>query len=140
MFCDLRPHIICIGNDGLLRTDGTYGTSEEDVQEIFANVSKHPAGQKRLLLYAHGGLVAEDAAIQKVADLRAPLFDAGIYPISLIWKTDFWSTLKNILQDAVRRRRPEGYLDGTKDFMLDRLDDALEPLARVIGGKASGTR
>ncbi|MGH7894751.1 MAG: C1 family peptidase, partial [Candidatus Binatia bacterium] len=31
---------------------------------------------------------------------------------------------------------PEGFLDSSKDFMLDRLDDALEPLARVIGGKA----
>jgi pimeloyl-ACP methyl ester carboxylesterase len=36
----------------------------------------------------------------------------------------------------VARRRPEGFLDATKDFMLDRLDDALEPLARVVGGKA----
>jgi hypothetical protein len=28
-------------------------------------------------------------------------------------------------------------LDATKDFMLDRLDDALEPLARVLSGKAA---
>jgi hypothetical protein len=27
-------------------------------------------------------------------------------------------------------------LDTTKDFVLDRLDDALEPLARSLGGKA----
>ena len=35
MFCDLRPHIISLGNDGALRTDGTYGTSKDDVEEIF---------------------------------------------------------------------------------------------------------
>ena len=35
------------------------------------------------------------------------------------------------------RRRPEGVLDATKDFMLDRLDDALEPLARVLTGKSA---
>ena len=34
MFCDLRPHIISLGNNGLLRTEGTYGTSAEDVKEI----------------------------------------------------------------------------------------------------------
>jgi papain like protease len=135
MFCDLRPHIISLGNDGRLRTDGTYGTSEADVVEIFRHIGSTPAGKRRLLLYAHGGLVSEDAAIQKVADLRSTLLDEGVYPVSLIWKTDFWTTLGNILQDALSRRRPEGLLDSAKDFMLDRLDDALEPLARIAGGK-----
>lgn len=136
MFCDLRPHIISIGNNGLLRTDGTYGTSTEDVDEIFSHVREQAAKYPHLLLYAHGGLTAEDSAIQKVADLRGPLLDAGVYPLSLVWRTDFWTTLTNILQDAVARRRPEGILDASKDFMLDRLDDALEPLARIVGGKS----
>src|SRR5262249_33221106 len=136
MFCDLRPHIISLGNNGLLRTEGTYGTSAEDVQEIFEHVADQVDSRRHLLLYAHGGLVAEDSAIQKTADLRVPMLEAGIYPISIIWKTDFWTTLKNILEDAVSKRRPEGFLDSSKDFMLDRLDDALEPLARVIGGKS----
>jgi hypothetical protein len=136
LFCDLRPHIISLGNNGQLRTDGTYGTSAADVAEIFEHIGRQPSGRERLLLYAHGGLTPEDSAVQKVADLRGALLDAGIYPVSLIWKTDFWSTLANILKDAVAKRRPEGFLDASKDFMLDRLDDALEPLARVIGGKS----
>ncbi len=136
MFCDLRPHIISVGNNGLLRTEGTYGTSAADVKEIFHHVAEQVKDRQHLLLYAHGGLVAEDSAIQKVADLRGPLLDAGVYPISIIWKTDFWTTLKNILEDAIAKRRPEGFLDSSKDFMLDRLDDALEPLARAIGGKS----
>ena len=136
LFCDLRPHIISLGNNGQLRTDGTYGTSAEDVAEIFTHIAGQPSGRQRLLLYAHGGLTPEDSAVQRVADLRGPLLDVGIYPLSLVWKTDFWSTLSNILKDAVAKRRPEGFLDATKDFMLDRLDDALEPLARMIGGRA----
>ena len=35
LFCDLRPHIISLGNNGQLRTGGTFGTSAEDVEEIF---------------------------------------------------------------------------------------------------------
>lgn len=136
MFCDLRPHIISLGNNGLLRTSGTYGTSVDDVKEIFNHISSQAAERQHLMLYAHGGLVAEDSAIQKIADLRSPLLEAGVYPLSFIWKTDFWTTLKNMLQDAIAKRRPEGFLDASKDFMLDRLDDALEPLARTIGGKA----
>lgn len=138
VFCDLRPHIISLGNDGRLRTDGTYGTSEKDVAEIFEHISTtidQPKGPTRLLLYAHGGLVGEESAIQKVADLRGTLLTAGIHPISLIWKTDFWTTLKDILEDGIKRRKPEGFLDSAKDFMLDRLDDALEPIARIVGGR-----
>ena len=138
VFCDLRPHIISLGNNGQLKTDGTYGTSEDDVKEIFSQLSDRIGANgstiKHLLLYAHGGLTAEDSAIQKVADLRPTLLDAGVYPIAFIWRTDLWSTIRNILQDAVTRRRPEGFLDNTKDFMLDRLDDGLEPIARAAGG------
>jgi hypothetical protein len=138
LFCDLRPHIISLGNDGLLRPGGTYGTSEADVRELFEHVDAKMASLDRpgrLLLYAHGGLTGEDSAIQKVADLRGPLLAEDIFPICFIWRTDFWTTLRNVLDDAIRRRRPEGFLDAGKDFMLDRLDDLLEPIARVIGGK-----
>lgn len=74
--------------------------------------------------------------MQRVAEYRSALLDHEIYPLAFIWKTDFWTTLVNILQDALSRRRPEGFLDSAKDFMLDRLDDMLEPLARTLGGKA----
>src|SRR5205814_1351523 len=57
------------------------------------------------------------------------------YPLAFIWHTDFWTTVKEILTDAAMQLRPEGFLDASKDFMLDRLDDMLEPLARSLGGR-----
>jgi hypothetical protein len=138
-FCDVRPHIVATGNDGKLRTFGAYGTSEADVEAIFSrHIPAATAGwkTKRIVLYAHGGLVSEESAVQHVADYRSVLLGAEVYPVAFIWKTDYWTTLTNILQDAVRRRRPEGILDSSKDFMLDRLDDALEPLARFFTGRA----
>lgn len=136
---ELRPHIISVGNDGRLRDSGPFATGPDDVEAIFeedfpritANWKK-----KRILLYAHGGLVSEEDAINRVADYRDALLDAEIYPVAFIWKTDFWSTLKNILQDGVRQRQPEGILDDAKDFLLDRLDDSLEPIARALTGRA----
>lgn len=135
---DLRPHIISIGNDGRLRPGGDYGTVPADLDTIFhedfpsvtANWPK-----KRLLLYAHGGLVSEKSAADLVGQYRPALLAAGVYPISFIWKSDALSTIGDLLQDAFNRNRPEGFLDSAKDFMLDRLDDALEPIARNIGGK-----
>jgi hypothetical protein len=90
---------------------------------------------KRLLLYAHGGLVPEGNAAQRLANYRMPLLNAQVYPVEFIWHSDFWTTVENILQDALHRRQPEeGFLQATKDFMFDRLDDALEPVGRALGG------
>src|SRR5690606_4753369 len=55
------------------------------------------------------------------------------FPISLVWHSDGRSTLAHLLQDALRARRPEGVLDAAGDFMLERLDDTLEVLARAPG-------
>jgi len=136
---DLRPHIISIGNEGALRTGGNYGTSVDDVATLFKKdipAALETLRCKHILLYAHGGLVSEESAVQRLADYRAGMLAAGVYPLIFIWHSDYWTTIKNILQDAFSRRRPEGVLDSAKDFMLDRLDDALEPLARALRGKS----
>lgn len=139
-FADLRPHIISVGNNGLPRPSGVYGTAADDIRTIIDQdlggwLEAQTKHSRRVLLYAHGGLVDEDGAIQRVADYRQPLLDQNIYPLSFIWKSDAWTTLTNILHDAMRGRRSEGFIDDAKDFMLDRLDDTLEPIARALGGK-----
>lgn len=136
---DIRPHVISIGNDGALNPQGDIGTSPETVREILENdFPRITKGwkKKRLVLYAHGGLVGQTDALQLVSEYRKSMLDAECYPLAFIWKTDYWTTLGNMLADAARRRRPEGFLDSAKDFMLDRLDDALEPIARLLTGKA----
>lgn len=137
---DLRPHIISLGNDGAPRAGGQYGTSAADISAMFETAlpeALRAGGYQHLLLYAHGGLVPEESAVQRLADYRAALIEAGVYPISVIWKTDYWTTMGNVLRDAFNRRAPEAGLDSAKDFMLDRLDDALEPIARLATGKTS---
>ncbi len=133
---DLRPHILSFGNEGELRDTGSYGTSRADVAQILGNDFPRLTKtwkRRRILLYAHGGLVGEENAIQRAADYRATMMQREIYPLCFIWKTDAWTTISNILRDALAKRRPEGFLGAAKDFMLDRLDDALEPLARALG-------
>jgi hypothetical protein len=143
IFSDIRPHVIGIKNDGLLDERGDIGTTAETVREIllqdFPRITKNWK-KKRLVLYAHGGLVSKDNALQRVAEYREKMLEAECYPLAFIWKTDYWTTLGNMLADAARRRRPEGIIDNTKDFMLDRLDDLLEPLARILTEKVNGMR
>lgn len=142
-FDRLRGHIVSLGNDGQLRDSGTFGTDDADLREIVRGdlarfvESRRSAGRRpRVLLYAHGGLVSERAAVQRTSEYLERFLEQDIYPLSFLWKTDAWTTLSNLLEDAFKRRRAEGLLDAAKDFLLDRLDDALEPLTRALGGRA----
>lgn len=135
---DLRNHIVSIGNDGKLRDSGEYGSEPEDIEELFDKTIPDAISgwkKRRILIYAHGGLVSEDAAITRIAEYVKALEGTEIYPLAFIWKTDYWTTVTNMLRDALKKRRSEGFLDDAKDFMLDRLDDALEPIARSLTGK-----
>ncbi len=135
---DLRPHVVSLGNDGRLRSGGRFGSSQDGVRTLVRDDLPRITRdwpKKRVMLYAHGGLVPEQAAIQRVADLRELMLPQQIYPLCFVWKTDFWSTLGNILRDAVRPRT-EGLMDRAKGMLLDRIDDTIEPLARALGGKA----
>ena len=135
---DLRPHVISLGNDGRLRASGRFATGQDAVRNIVREDLPRITRtwpKKRIVLYAHGGLVPEQAAIQRVADLRELMLPHQVYPLCFVWKTDLWSTLGNLLRDAVRPRT-EGLLDRAKDLLLDRIDDTIEPLARALGGRA----
>jgi hypothetical protein len=107
VFGELRPHVVSLGNDGALRTSGTYGTSRRDVERLVRDdlpaltAGWDAARPRRVLLYAHGGLVPEESALQRVAEYRAAVLGAEVYPVGLVWRSDFWSTVGNVL--ATRR-------------------------------------
>lgn len=135
-FKDLRPHVISLGNNGMLKRTGTYGNSPDDVTRIFSEyipeITKN--WQKvRIAFYAHGGLVDEDSVLQVLSDYRQTLLAKEIYPVFFVWNSDLGSTIKNILQDAFKLRQPEERVSSAFDFLLDRIDDMLEPLARPVG-------
>ncbi|MDP3749696.1 MAG: C1 family peptidase [Phenylobacterium sp.] len=139
VYASLRPHVVMAENDGRLMEKGAYGLTAKGLESILQDQLPQRLAdwrRKRVLIYAHGGLVPQDYALQYAANHREACLNAEVYPISVIWRSDAWSTIGNILQDAVGKRRSEGILDAAKDFMLDRLDDTLEPLARLLGGKA----
>lgn len=139
VYSALRPHIVTSRNDGQLDSKGAYGLSREGLRDIVeVQMPRRMEGwaRRRVMLHAHGGLVPESTAVQYIANNREAALAAQVYPLSFIWRSDALSTIRFILQDAISRRRDEGILDRAKDFMLDRIDDTLEPLARVFGGKA----
>jgi hypothetical protein len=135
---DLRPHVVSLGNGGRLRPTGVYGSTKESVEAVFrSDFPRITRGwkSKRILLYAHGGLVGEEGALQRIADVRPALLEHQIYPLAFVWHSDYWTTVTDAIEDATRARRTEGALDAAKDFMLERFDDTLESVARYGTGK-----
>ncbi len=135
----LRQHLVRIHPDGHLQSNDAYGTSVEDLdtifEEDFPNATKSWK-KKRLLLFADGGLGSLNAAIQRgAADYRATLMGQGIYPLVFVWRTGFWDTISAVLRRALSGRKHDSTANAHTDFMLDRLDDGLEPTAREEGGK-----
>jgi hypothetical protein len=138
-FKDLRPHVISFTNNGELKTTGTYGNTSKDIERIFTEYIPAVTAnwkRKRILFYAHGGLVSEDSVLQRLADYRQAMLSNEVYPIFFVWNSDLWNTIKNLLKDGLAKRKPEERVSSAFDFMLDRLDDALEPLLRFPGKAA----
>jgi pimeloyl-ACP methyl ester carboxylesterase len=132
-FGEMRPHVVVIGDDGELSRTGTYATTPSDIAGMvtsFAETTKNWR-TRRLVLFAHGGLVSASSALNQAARLRTRFLDNQIYPIFLIWNTDWYSTLTNMLDDIFDRWSAEAPAEGPLDFLLDRTDDMLEAAARV---------
>ena len=135
---ELAPHVISIGDNGILQTNGQWAKTATQVQDIFT--TEFPSAtstwtKKRLVLYAHGGLVSENTAVSRIGWYWSNLKPREMYLVGFVWHTDYLTTLEEILHDVVSQIKPEGVFGTAKDFLLDRLDDTLEPIARVASGK-----
>jgi hypothetical protein len=138
IYQDLRPHLIGIGEDGELTGSGTYGTSPEALQRILTEDLPRITQswqKKRICLFAPGGLKPQDQVVEAMTSLRQVFLNQEIYPLVFLWNNEYGSTLTRILQNGLKQRRPEGTVEEKQDFMLDRLDDALEPLVRSEGSR-----
>lgn len=126
---ELRPHIISLGDDGQFDQHGRFGNSLADIAHILdEDFNRITDGwpTRRLMLYAHGGLHNEADAVEHIKHYREMFLAKQIYPVSILWHSDFNSTLANLMRTSMEKRRPEAFLDGAKDFMLDRIDDTID--------------
>jgi hypothetical protein len=106
---EISPFVINMGNNGRLSNSGRFRTTEDDVRAI---VDVHLAEARNrwglqgkpldVCLYAHGGLVGEKDAAAIAAKWIPMLYRERIFPVFLIWETDFLSTLVNRIEDAIK--------------------------------------
>lgn len=132
---EISPFIINMENNGRLSNTGDFRTQESDIEAL---VTYH-LGKARtawglgkndpvdIAIYAHGGLTSEEGAGETAAKWIPALYEHEIFPIFLMWETDFWSTLKGRLEDVLEGQpRPTGGLfDGVKSWWNERLEKLL---------------
>ncbi len=123
----IRPHVINL-RAGKFLNSGDFTTSAADVDAIF---TKHlPASKlKKVLFWAHGGLVPEKAALQHVVDHLPGWKDAEVYPIYFVWETGIMTTFRDIMLGAPRDER------GLGDWLIERSDALLEDMLHLPGVK-----
>jgi len=132
---EISPFIIDITNNGLLSNTGDFRTQDSDVEALVNQqvaIARSKWGLKTaekldVAIYAHGGLVNEDAAAQTAAKWVPALYNAKIFPIFLMWETGLLDTLKDQTEDLLSKqvRTTGGILDAAKGWWNARLEKLL---------------
>jgi Papain family cysteine protease len=122
-----RDHALILGNDGvLLRSSGAHDPAEF-VSEVLMQQIKHWAAKstnnRRIAIYAHGGLNDESDAIARTS-IMGPYFEAnGIFPIFIVWKTGWKESLVSMGQDILQKWKPGDTPASRTGGMLDWITD-----------------
>lgn len=140
----LGAFIIDAGNEGRLSQTGRFRTRIEDVRFLLQHHlgefrRQHQLGAServKIAIYAHGGLVDEDNAARTAALWIPKLYEAGIFPIFMMWETGLVNIVRDLIEDAARRNRTESERAGASFDVLDRLlERAVRPAGSAVWAK-----
>lgn len=126
----IRPYVIDIGNNGFLSNAGSYWTTPDDIKRLFQSIGKTATGwkKKRIMLYLHGGLNSEKEVARRVISFKTVCLENEIYPVHIMWETDFWNSLKNDVLDQFTAddKAGAGWLNKLREGALEILDRTIE--------------
>jgi hypothetical protein len=135
-------HTVVMGNNGTLvnRSIARQALSAFEHVVVEAPVEWCGGGPSRILLYAHGGLNAEEESVKRI-QVMAPYFQAnGVYPIFLTWRTGALESLKGIFEDIQKGVEPSAAFRDVwrvvKDSFGEARDRAVEVACQTAGVKA----
>jgi hypothetical protein len=128
---DIQGHYLSIRH-GVLDESGSFPSADSDLVVMARDVDTFRVARKLkrvpLMLYAHGGLVSEDAAAEKAFDFVDVMRDNGMYDVHLIWRTGFWDELSTLVSGRGPSR--EGAVG---EWLSDQADLAIEAASRGLG-------
>lgn len=137
----LQRHVVNLGNEGLLSTNGRFRSSPAQIAAIFSrmqdfherwqsSVAAGAAGApspRRVVLYAHGGLNSENTGLAVAQKHLNWWLNNRVYPITFAWQTGAVETLMDHLHDSVNQKVPMG---GLGIDLVEQFDRLVERVAR----------
>ncbi len=133
----IRPYVINIGNNGFLSDSGNYWTTETDIERLFATIADTSKDwdKKRIMLYLHGGLNSEKEVARRIIGFKQVCLDNKIYPVHIMWETDFWSSMKDNLFDLFTNddKASVSWLAKLRDATLEIKDRTFELTSSKLG-------
>jgi len=133
----IRPYVINIGNNGFLSDSGNYWTTETDIERLFPAVADAAKdwSKKRIMLYLHGGLNSEKEVARRIISFKQVCLDNQIYPVHIMWETDFFTSLKNNLFDLFTTddKASVNWLSKLRDSTLEIKDRTFELTSSRLG-------
>ena len=137
---DIRPYVIDVANNGEFSDSGEYWTTESDIERLFCETipAKTRSWKKRrILLYLHGGLNSESASAKRIIAMRDVMLENEIYPVHIMWESDFLSSVTNLLKDRFTeadKLAGGGFLENVTEAK----DRVLELTLARLGGRLWG--
>jgi hypothetical protein len=137
---EVRPYVIDVGNNGELSDSGDYWTTREDLERLFSETI--PARtrdwkKRRIMLYIHGGLNSEADAAKRVVAYRDVCLANQIYPLHIMWESDWLSTTRSLFEDQFNKAN-ERAGGAFLDYFKEARDRILELTVAYPGGKLWG--
>ena len=130
-------HSVVLGNDGRMKR---YLTEDELGRTLLHQAAGLPdqwfrtrpaAEARRIVIYAHGGLNSEEAALQRARAMGRHFLGNGCYPLFVVWKTGLLESLSAIIGDAMHRQ--PALAGGASEWLADRTDLLVEKsIGRVL--------
>jgi hypothetical protein len=101
----IRNHVLNLGNDGRLSTNGQATSSPAQLRELIAAMAaKHAEWNSAdTVIYIHGGLVAESSGLGQVQEQFQWWLNNHVYPIFIVWESGPMETVLDQLKDLEKR-------------------------------------
>lgn len=133
----LGGHVVNLGNNGRLSTTGRFISTPTQIHHAVERMREvHDAWQtdnagistpRRVVLYAHGGLVDERSGLAIAQSQLHWWLNNGVYPITFAWQSGPAETFVSQLVEVVRDKLPFGALGFD---LVEQADRLVEKLAR----------
>jgi hypothetical protein len=137
-------HSLVLSNNGrprhtVLHAENADASAQEICYDNLKTWLDSSTANRKIMIYAHGGLNDEKTAIARVSAMAPYFHENEIYPLYIVWKTGLGEILRNTLADAYKNIVPTAAASSIKDWVADRTDTAIEAASRALHVKSIWT-